>query len=119
MKITLTEQFLEDASGLSAALERKCREMLSSLRQIEAKDLHDKSLPGWRLHKLKSSPFISLSLDMNYRMLCKMDGETVYMHRVVKHDLADMARVNRNDGSPPSYYLDGSQLNLGNLTMRW
>jgi hypothetical protein len=115
MKVALTEQFLEDNSRLSAALERKCRELLSSLRKIEAGDLHEKARPGWRLHRLKSSPFVSLSLDMNYRLLCKIEGETVYLHRVVKHDLADMARVNRNDGSAPAYYLDGAQLKPANL----
>lgn len=115
MKIALTEQFLEDNARLSAGLERKCRELLSSLRKIEASNLQDKALPSWRLHKLKSSPFASLSLDMNYRVLCKIEGETVFMHRVVKHDLADMARVNRNDGTPAVYYLDGSQLQLGHL----
>lgn len=115
MKIALTEKFLEDTARLSASLERKCRELLSSLRQIDARELQDQALPGWRLHKLKSSPFVSMSLDMNYRVLCKIEGDTVFMHRVVKHDLADMARVNRNDGTPSAYSLDGAQLQPANL----
>jgi hypothetical protein len=115
MKIALTDKFLDDAAGLSAGLERKSRELLSSLRKIDARDLQDQALPGWRLHKLKSSPFISLSLDMNYRVLCKIEGDTAYMHRVVKHDLADMARVNRNDGSPPAYSLNNAQLQPANI----
>ena len=69
MKIALTEQFLEDKSNLPGGLERKCRELLSSLRKIAAKSIQEKALPGWRLHKLNSSPFISLSLDMNYRVV--------------------------------------------------
>src|SRR5215475_6877449 len=103
MKIALTDRFLEDAARLSVGLERKCRELLSSLRKIDARDLQDQALPGWRLHKLKSSPFISLSLDMNYRVLCKIEGDTACMHRVVKHDLADSARVNKNDAAPAVY----------------
>jgi hypothetical protein len=115
MKIALTEKFLEDAAGLSAGLERKCRELLSSLRKVDARELQDQALPGWRLHKLKSSPFVSLSLDMNYRVLCKIEGDTACMHRVVKHDLADMARVNRNEGAPPAYSLDGALLQPANI----
>ena len=34
---------------------------------------------------------------MNFRMLVQIDGDTAVVHRVVKHDLADQARVNRND----------------------
>jgi len=106
MKIALTEQFLEDKSNLPGGLERKCRELLSSLRKIEAKSIQEKALPGWRLHKLNSSPFISLSLDMNYRVLCKIEGDTAFVHRVVKHDLADSARVNKNDATPAVYALE-------------
>jgi hypothetical protein len=110
MKIALTEAFLEDLSGLQPGLQRKCREMLSSLRRIEARDLREQALPGWRLHKLLTSPFISLSLDMNYRVLGKIEGDTAYIHRAIKHDLADASRTNRNDTSASPYMLDGSEI---------
>ncbi len=34
---------------------------------------------------------------MNYRMLCTIEGERFQAFRVVKHDLADAAHINRND----------------------
>jgi hypothetical protein len=34
---------------------------------------------------------------MNYRMLAKLDGDSLTLHRVVKHELADSPLVNRND----------------------
>ena len=40
---------------------------------------------------------VSLSLDMNFRVLAQLDASNVILHRVVKHDLADRADVNRND----------------------
>jgi len=61
MNIAFTEAFLEDLTGLQPGLQRKCREMLSSLRKIEAEKLKEKALPGWRLHKLKSSPVFSVN----------------------------------------------------------
>jgi hypothetical protein len=95
MLVALTEQFLDDVTGLPAGLEHKCLDLLSSLRKFGAKDLQQKAPPGWRLHKLKSSPFVSLSLDMNYRLLCKIEGDTVFACRAVKHDLADMPQGGR------------------------
>lgn len=110
MKIALTEQFLDDISKLPSGLERKCRELLSSLRKIETRNIHEKALPGWRLHKLCSSPFVSLSLDMNYRVLCKIEGDTAFMYRAVKHDLADMAHINRNIGTKATYLFESTIL---------
>ena len=110
MKIALTEAFLGDITVLQPGLQRKCREMLAALRRIEAKDLREQSLPGWRLHKLHSSPFISLSLDMNYRVLGKIEGDTVYFHRAVKHALADEPRVNQNDASDTPFAVETSNI---------
>ena len=61
------------------------------------------AIPGWRVHRLKSSPFISISVDMNYRMLCTIEGERFRAFRVVKHDLADAAHINRNDSLEVPY----------------
>ncbi len=110
MKIALTEAFLADLTSLPSGLQRKCREMLSTLHRIEAKDLREQSLPGWRLHRLHSSPFISLSLDMNYRVLVKLEGETIFLHRAVKHALADSVRINRNDSSAIPYMVEPTTL---------
>ena len=110
MKIGLTEQFRDDESDLPTSLQRKCRELLSSLGKIDVRSLQEKALPGWRLHKLKTSSFTSLSLDMNYRVLCKIEGDTAVMYRVVKHDLADTAYINRNDSASAAYFLESAQL---------
>ena len=40
---------------------------------------------------------VSLSLDMNFRVVAQLDRGALLLHRVVKHDLADRASVNRND----------------------
>ena len=61
------------------------------------------AIPGWRVHRLKSSPFISISVDMNYRMLCTIEGERFRAFRVVQHDLADTAHINRNDSLEVPY----------------
>jgi hypothetical protein len=115
MQIAISEMFLDDADQLSSGLHRKCREMLSALKKIAVSNLQAHALPGWRLHKLKSSPFVSLSIDMNYRILGKIEGESMYLHRVVKHDLADAARINRNDRDSPSYDLSESQIQPANI----
>jgi hypothetical protein len=115
MLVALTEQFLDDVTGLPAGLEHKCLDLLSSLRKFDAKDLLQKAPPGWRLHKLKSSPFVSLSLDMSYRVLCKIEGDTVFACRAVKHDLADMPQVNRNANTTLTYRLGDAHLDVGNL----
>ncbi len=97
MLVAVTDQFLEDLSELPRHLERKCRELIRGLGGMAAGELRSRSVPGWRLHQLRSSPFVSLSLDMNVRVLADMsvDGQVV-LHRVVKHEVADRAHVNRN-----------------------
>jgi hypothetical protein len=42
---------------------------------------------------------------MNFRVLCKIEGDVLYVHRVIKHDLADSARVNQNDRSDAPYMM--------------
>lgn len=97
-------------AGLQSGLQRKCREMLTSLRTLDASNLREQVVAGWRLHKLKSSPFVSLSLDMNFRILVKSEGNTFYFHRVVKHDLADSRHINRNASAEAPFFLQGEQL---------
>ena len=106
MEVTMSEQFLVDLSGLSSNLERKCRDILSTIRREDAKTIQTQASPGWRLHSLKSSPFTSISVDMNFRLLGKIEGQCFRAFRVVKHDLADSAYVNRNDGVETPYGLE-------------
>ena len=106
----LSEQFLTDLSGLKSSLNRKCRGQLSEIGKMSAKALRTQATSGWRLHKLKSSPFVSLSVDMNFRMLCTIEGEKLRVSRVVKHDLADSAHINRNDDIDTPYVLDDTQI---------
>ena len=72
MKVQFTERFLEDYSRLPQSGQTKCRTLLRELAHAEAKTFASQPLPGWRLHKLRSSPFCSLSLDMNFRLLAKV-----------------------------------------------
>lgn len=97
MQLAFTERFLRDFQGLSSSLATKCRELISELQRIEPAALRQKALPGWRLHDLRGSNMVSLSVDMNFRALAQLDRGTLILHRVVKHDLADRADVNRND----------------------
>ena len=96
MEVSISEDFLSDLAGLSSGLEGKCRTILRTAQRQDARSLRSEAIPGWRVHRLKSSPFISISVDMNYRMLCTMDGERLRAFRVVKHDLADAPHINRN-----------------------
>jgi hypothetical protein len=97
MQIFLTERFLRDFQDLSSSLANKCRKLIGELHQVEAAELRQKALPGWRLHSLHGSNMVSLSVDMNTRMLGELDRDALIAHRVVKHDSADRADVNRND----------------------
>jgi hypothetical protein len=110
MKIALSESFLEDLTELPQGLQKKCRDILSSLKTMEVKSLRDTALPGWRIHKLQSSPFLSFSLDMNFRMLAKTDGDSIYFHRAVKHSLADSPRINQNDSEPTPLTITNAKL---------
>lgn len=96
MEIAITERFWHDSRGLSNALANKCEQLIAELKNAEVADLRQKALPGWRLHALRGSSMLSLSLDMNFRVLAEMRGGTLLLHRVVKHDTADRAAVNRN-----------------------
>ena len=97
MEIRLTERFLRDFQGLSHSLGNKCRELISELQGIEPAMLRQMALPGWRLHNLRGSNMVSISVDMNFRVLAQLVRSALIVHRVVKHNLADRANVNRND----------------------
>ncbi len=99
MEIRITRRLLDDFRGLSPALAKKCQELITELQKVGQAELRQKALPGWRLHSLRGSNMVSLSVDMNFRMLAQSDGGALILHRVVKHDLADRATVNRNDGA--------------------
>ena len=97
MDIAVTDRVLRDLQGLSRSLYKKCRELMNELYHVDSAMLRQRALPGWRLHNLRGSNMLSLSVDMNYRVLAQLHGNTLVLHRVVKHDLADRADVNRND----------------------
>ena len=101
MQLAFTERFLRDFQDLPRALANKCREMIAELQRTDVAAMRQKALPGWRLHDLRGSNMMSMSVDMNYRALAQVDRSTCIMHRVVKHDAADRASVNRNDGAQP------------------
>ena len=110
MEVKISQEFLSDLSKLQVGLQVKCRNILREFGRQDAKSIPASAVPGWRLHRLRSSPFISVSLDMNFRMLCKLDGPTLRVCRVVKHDLADAARINRNDKVSTPYSLEESNI---------
>ena len=103
MEVSISEDFLVDLSGLSSGLEGKCRTILRTAQRQDARTMRSEATPGWRVHRLKSSPFISVSVDMNYRMLCTIEGERFRAFRVVKHDLADAVHINRNNSLETPY----------------
>jgi hypothetical protein len=115
MRVAVTERFFDDFMGLAPSLARKCRELIRQLARTEAASITTQAIPGWRLHKLRSSPFRSISVDMNYRMLVKLEGDVLFIHRVVKHDLADSEHVNRNDAAAPLCTIEDSKLRWDEL----
>ena len=110
MEVRLSEEFISDLRRLNSSLQQKCWNILSAIRKEDAKSIRVKSVPGWRMHKLKSSPFTSVSVDMNFRILCRLDGQTFRACRVVNHDLADVAYINRNDSIGSAYELDDARI---------
>lgn len=105
MEVRLSKDFIDDLKGLRGNLQQKCWDLLAELQKSDVKTIRETTTPGWRLHQLKSSPFTSLSVDMNYRMLCKQEEQSFQVFRVVKHDLADSEHVNKNDSLATPYVL--------------
>ena len=110
MEVRLSEEFLADLSTLRSNLQQKCWSILATVHREDAKTIRGQTTPGWRLHQLESSPFTSISVDMNYRMLCKLEGQDFRACRVVKHDLADSAHINRKDSIDTPYVLDDTKI---------
>ncbi len=97
MKIGIASRFLRDLHGLSPTLRKKTLELIHELQGVGQTELRQKALPGWRLHSLRESSMVSLSVDMNFRILAQFTQGALILHRVVRHDVADRATVNRND----------------------
>jgi len=115
MRVQLTDKFIGDIGGLSKTLASKAQKLAVELTRIPRQEVSKHLTAGWRLHKLSSSPFVSLSLDMNFRILCKMDGEVITLYRVVKHDLADSSRINKDDSRRANIGVDASRLEIKDL----
>lgn len=115
MEVRFTEDFQSDLSSLSSTLEGKCWTILRTALRQDAGTLRTEANPGWRLHRLKSSPFFSISVDMNYRMLFTLEGDRFCAFRVVKHDLADSARINRNDGLEVPYGITDDKIQANHV----
>jgi hypothetical protein len=96
VKVGITEAFVGDFLILERDQARSCRDLMHGLHQMSSKQLRGQARPGWRFHPLVSSDFVSLSLDMNYRVLARLEGEAIVLHRAVKHEEADRPHVNRN-----------------------
>lgn len=115
MDIKYTYALLRDLSVLSKPLSRKFLSLIKELDAVELATLRQQALPGWRLHTLRSSDMVSLSLDMNYRVLAEFQGSTLLLHRVVKHDLADRASVNRNTRNEAVATQSADTLHVSNI----
>ena len=110
MELAITDRLLRDLGTLSPSLYKKCAELIQELRAVKTGALRQQARPGWRLHDLRSSDMLSLSVDMNYRLLAQLTGSTLMLHRVVKHDLADRANVNRNTRAQAVATISGAEL---------
>jgi hypothetical protein len=115
MEVAITERFWHDSRGLSNVLANKCEQLIAELKRAEVGSLRQKALPGWRLHALRGSNMLSLSLDMNFRVLAELRGGMLPLHRVVKHDTADRATVNRNTGADALAQVSSDALNLSDI----
>ena len=115
MEVRISEEFVSDLSKLSSSIEKKCWNFLSYIRKEDARTIREKAAPGWRIHQLKSSPYTSFSPDMNFRMLCILDGHSLRVCRIVKHDLADASYVNRNAQLDTPFILDATKIEAGDV----
>lgn len=115
MRVQLTDRFIADLNGLSKGLASKAQKLAVDLTRISNRDLSNHLTAGWRLHQLKNSPFVSLSLDMNYRILCKIKGDVITFYRAVKHDLADSPRINNDDSRCANIGVESSKIEIKDL----
>jgi hypothetical protein len=85
-EVAMTQQFLEDLLKLPKHLAKKCIGLTDMLSSTDTASVSNLS-PGWRLHGLRNSPFLSLSLDMNFRVLLRRESDgRLILHRALKHD---------------------------------
>jgi len=115
MKVLLTDHLLRDLESIPRPLATKTQRLAVEMTRIARHELSERLTAGWRIHQLKVSPFMSLSLDMNFRLLCRLDGESITLHRIVKHDLADNPAVNRNASRPGSVAISGQSIGVVDL----
>jgi hypothetical protein len=110
MRLMISDKCAEDVFDLSKGLQRKFWDLMHELRPMNPSELRTQALPGWRLHSLQTSDFESFSLDMNFRVLVSLRNDTAFIQRVVKHDEADRAHVNRAAGGEVLSELGGTGL---------
>jgi len=96
MRIEIADAFLQDLEGLERTQVRSCAQLIREWSDLDPRQLRTHARAGWRLRQLEGTDFVSLSLDMNYRVLALLRGNRIILHRVVKHQEADRAHVNRN-----------------------
>jgi hypothetical protein len=97
MRIAVTDHFLNDLRDQSKSVQNKCHALLREIRGTSAAQFANSAQPGWRLHRLRSSPFVSVSVDMATRILCKVQGDEIQLHRLLRHDAYEQPHVNQNE----------------------
>lgn len=115
MRLAIAERFLDDFVALPPSMQHKCTQLVKDLRGFTASNVTERATPGWRIHQLQSSPFLSFSLTMNYRLLGEFTGGVLVLHRVQKHDEADKPDVNRNADSRQLATVSPTQLQVADV----
>jgi hypothetical protein len=110
VQIAVTDRFMADLLGFPSKTQKKCLGLLQELRDVDRRRLASDSKKGWRLHHVKSSPFLSISLSMSLRLLAVVRGEMLTLHRLIKHDQYERPAINRNDARSALAALTPEQL---------
>jgi hypothetical protein len=92
MKIALTEEFLDEMIELPAAVGKGFRDIIKE--QLRSNETAFRR--GLNLEQLKNSPFHSLRINKQFRILLRIEGDARVFCRVGDHDFVYSRHLDRN-----------------------
>lgn len=86
MNVAVTKKFSNDFLKVEDNIKEKTKNILHKVLNSNFNEII--SNKSFRFHSLYNSKFKSFSINMNFRLLAILDGDTLIFHRLLNHDSA-------------------------------
>lgn len=82
MRVVASKRFVSELEKIGLGNAKLAQKVTVKLKLLSQNPAH----PSLRTHKLTGSGNYSISIDMSIRVLLQIEGDTIYLSRIGKHE---------------------------------